>query len=142
MNKVFSTILIITLLGVLVALGYILTTPRVGETFTNFYLLGQNGRATDYPEELRAGESSKMVVGITNHEHQEISYRVEITSIEGYITGYGPVKLQHDQKHEQEVDIILFKPGDKQKVEFRLFKEEETDVYRLLYLWIDIIEQE
>lgn len=142
MNRVLSTILIITILGMLGALGYVLTTPSVGEMFTSFYILGQNGKAADYPEELGVGESSKIVVGITNNEHQDMSYHVAVTSAESLITGYGPVKLQHGQTYEQEVDIILFTPGEAQKVEFLLFREGENEAYRLLHLWIDIIDQE
>lgn len=37
-------------------MGYIIASPKVGEKFTKFYILGLTGRATDYPKELAMGE--------------------------------------------------------------------------------------
>ncbi len=140
LRKILSIVLIILILGALGILTYILVVPNVGETFTDFYILGDKGKAADYPESLRVGESGKIIVGITNNEKREMSYRVEVKSAGITINEIGPVKLGYTQTYEKEIDIILTTPGEGQKVEFLLFKENEDVVYRSLYLRIDVVE--
>ena len=64
-DKMLSTILVVAILGALGTLGYVVATTKVGEKFTQFYILGQEGEAADYPQELRIGEVGKVVVGCT-----------------------------------------------------------------------------
>ena len=53
-NKVLSIVLAIAILGALGTLGYVIAVPKVGERFTEFYILGlNNGTAIDYPSELK-----------------------------------------------------------------------------------------
>ena len=54
-NRVLYITLVLALLGALGTLGYIIATPKAGERFTEFYLLGLEGKATDYPKELKVG---------------------------------------------------------------------------------------
>ncbi len=54
-DRVLTVTLVIIALGGLGMLGYIIATPKVGETFTEVYLLGPEGKAIDYPEELKVG---------------------------------------------------------------------------------------
>jgi len=74
---------VLLVLSVLLAAGsvtYAVAVPKQGETFTKFYLLTENGEGqleTDsYPTDLTIGESEPLVVGIGNHEHEEVSYTV------------------------------------------------------------------
>jgi len=53
--------------------GYVIAVPKVGERFTEFYILGLNGKAMDYPSELKLGEGGKVIVGIANREHEIVS---------------------------------------------------------------------
>ena len=48
-DRVLSIILIIIIIGALGALGYIILTPKVGEKFTEFYVLGLGGRLQAIP---------------------------------------------------------------------------------------------
>ena len=66
-HRVVTIALVIAILGALGTLGYVIATPKAGETFTEFYILGKEGEATDYPVELRVGEQGRVVVGIINH---------------------------------------------------------------------------
>ncbi len=138
MNKVLSVVLVVAVLGALGILGYVIATPKVGEEYTEFYILGREGKAADYPEELEIGETGTVVVGIVNHESQEVRYRVEIRSAGMLSQRLGPVLLQHDQEWEQEVGVVLETAGERQKVEFLLFKEGEGEPYRSLHLLIDV----
>ena len=58
-DRILSIILIVAILGAIGTLGYVLTTPKVGERFTEFYVLGLEGKAIDYPEELKVGRRGR-----------------------------------------------------------------------------------
>ena len=74
--------------------------PKVGERFTEFYVLG------DYPEELALGEEATVTLGITNHEGQETSYYIEVM-IDGVKNGeVGPLILADEEEWEQEVSAL------------------------------------
>ena len=46
-DKILSIILIAAILGVVGTLGYAIAIPKVGERFTEFYVLGLEGKAID-----------------------------------------------------------------------------------------------
>ena len=77
-DKVLSVVLIVVIVGAIGTLGYVLATPNVGEKFTEFYILGLEGRAGHYPEELKVGEEGRVILGIVNHEQERASYKVEV----------------------------------------------------------------
>lgn len=139
-DKALSIILVIAILGGLGMLGYVIATPAVGEEFTQFYILGQEGKAADYPQELKLGEEGKVVVGVDNYENQDVSYYVEIR-LEGAVIGeLGPLILEHEQKWEQEVYVTPVRVGEDQKLEFLLFKDGEDVPCKSLHLQLDVKE--
>jgi uncharacterized membrane protein len=78
LDKALSVILVIAILSSVFALAYVVTVPKVGESFTEFYVLGPNGKATDYPRNLSVGQEASVIVGIANHEHRTVNYTVEV----------------------------------------------------------------
>jgi len=140
-DKVLSVILVMTILGALGTLGYIIATPKVSEKFTEFYILGLQGKASDYPREIRIGEEAEVIVGIINHEHKVVSYRVEV-KIDGVKKNeVGVVELAHEQKWEEIVSFTPDNDGDNQEVEFLLYKNGETEpTSSPLHLRIDVTE--
>jgi len=77
-DKALTIILAITILIAVVALIYVIVTPKVGEKFTEFYLLGPGGKASDYPRNLSINESGDIIIGVVNHEYKDKDYTVEI----------------------------------------------------------------
>lgn len=141
LDRTLTIILAIAILGTLGTLGYVLAKPGVGERFTEFYILGLSGKAADYPAEIRVGEAGKVIVGIVNHEGEVVSYRVEVRIGGVRNNEVGPVMLANEQKWEEIVSFTLDKAGDSQKVEFLLYKNEETEPYlEPLHLWVDVTE--
>jgi len=138
LNKVLSAVLILAILGALGTLAYIIATPEVGERFTEFYILGPEGKATDYPSELKVGEEARVLVGVVNRERETMSYRIEVR-IDGVINNeVESIVLEHKEKLERIVTFTPDKPGERQKVEFLLYKQGQTKVYQSLYLWINV----
>ena len=139
-DKVISVILIAVILGTAGTLGYVIATPKIGEKFTEFYILGLDGKAIDYPGELEMGEQGKVLVGIINREHEAVNYRLEIT-INGVSSNeLGPIVLQNEGQWEQEVNFMPIQAGDNQKVEFLLYKQGQSEAYRSIHLWVNVKE--
>lgn len=138
-NKSLNIILVIAILGALGVLGYVVAAPKVGETFSEFYLLGPEGKAENYPEQLTVDETANLTVGIVNHTHKQTSYQVKIV-IDGQESNETrPIILGDGEKWENEMTFIPTIAGDNQKVEFSLFKEEEpSSPVDSLNLWINV----
>ena len=137
-DRVLSVIVIMAVLG---ALGYVIAMPRGGERFTEFYMLGEEGKAADYPGELAVGEEGRVLVGIVNQEGETMSYWVEVR-IDGVKSNeVGPIVLGDEQKWEEIVSFTPDRAGDSQKVEFLLYMNEGSEPYlKPLHLWIDVKE--
>ena len=149
-DKVLSTILIIAIVGAIGTLGYVIATPKVGEKFTEFYILGPEGKAEHYPEMLKVGEEGKVILGIVNHEQERASYQVEVRMddeklklrVGGEDRDTIEVELNHEEKWEGEVGFVPQKAGEKQKLEFVLYKDGKLYFEDPLHLWIDVEKSE
>ena len=139
-DRVLSIILIIIIIGVLGVLLYIIITPKLGNNYTEFYVLGLGGEAAGYPMDLSVGEEERVIAGITNREHQTVNYRVEMR-IDGISNNeVGPLELEHNENWEEIVSFTPDKVGDEQKVEFLLYKDDEVESYQNLHLWVNVKE--
>ena len=78
LDKGLSIILIAAIIGSSATLVYVLVTPETGERFTEFYILGPNGTASDYPTDLTSGEDGEVIIVIVNHEYENITYNLEV----------------------------------------------------------------
>jgi len=132
LDKALSIVLVVSVLAAIGVLAYVVTAPKVGERFTEFYVLG------DYPEELALGEEATVTLGITNHEGEETSYYIEVR-IDGVNNGeVGPLILADEENWEQEVSFVPDEAGDNKMVEFLLYKDGESEPHRTLHLFIDV----
>jgi len=139
-DRLFSILLVFAIFAALGTVVYVIQSPGVGERFTEFYILGIEGKAEGYPQEIILGDKGEVIVGIVNREHEPTVYTVEI-SIDGEnIVEVGPVSLDHEGKWEQKVSFNPSRAGPNQKVEFLLYRGESTDPYQGLHLWVDVKE--
>lgn len=138
-NRALSFILITLILAAVSFLGYILVMPEVGEEFTEFYVLGLEGEAAGYPSGISAGDEASVILGIMNHENEVLNYRVEIIINAIVYNEAGLINLEDDEKWEDIITFTLDSIGENQKVEFLLFRYDNPEVYRSLYLLIDVV---
>lgn len=132
--------LVLLLLGAVISLVYVIVNPGDGKPFTEFYLLGLDGKSADYPSELNLGEEGKVVVGITNHEREETTYRVEVI-INGQKSGeIESIKLVDKQKWETMINFFPETSGENQRIGFVLYKDEDLIPYLELYLLVTVVE--
>jgi len=139
-DRLLSFTLIAAIVVAIGILGYTVTNPPRPERFTEFYILGLNNEAVDYPVELTIGEEGKVIVGIINREQETVSYNVKV--VVDYVIGneIEPVTLEYDEKWEQVISFTPHRVGANQKVEFLLYKLDKDEVYQKLHLWIDVTE--
>jgi len=77
-DALLRIILIISMLIALITFIYVITTPKTGEPFTEFYLLGPSEKVMGYPRNLTIGENASVIIGLVNHEYKTINYSIEI----------------------------------------------------------------
>jgi uncharacterized membrane protein len=77
-DKPLNIVLIIVIITSVILLIYVISTPKVGEKFTEFYVLGPTGIADLYPQNLSKGENATVLIGISNHEDRKINYHIGI----------------------------------------------------------------
>ena len=141
LSRVLSVVLVLAIMGTIGAIVYLAITPHIGEKFTEFYILGLQGKAEDYPTDIVLGEEARVILGIVNQEYEEVSYRVEVRIDKATNKKIGPVVLPHEQKWEQAISFTPTKVGEDQKVEFVLYKHGQEEPCLTLRLWINVKEE-
>ena len=138
-DRALTALLAASIVGAVGIIAYVVITPTTGEKYTEFYVLGPDGKAEDYPDELKVGDEGRVRLGVVNHEYEDdLTYRVEILVDSNNNRTYGPLTLDHEEKWEGEVSFTPEEAGEDQKVEFILYKFDQEDPYRTLHLWIDV----
>jgi len=137
LDKCLSIVLIASILGSSATLIYVVVTPKTDERLTEFYLLGPNGTVFDYPTDLKVGEEGKVIIGIANHEYENITYRLEV-NFNGSLIYEAKVFLIENEKWESPFTFTAGRKGEKQKLEFLLSKNQQREAYRTLHLWVKV----
>ena len=139
-GKTLSIILVVTIIGAIGTLGYVIIKPKVEEAFTEFYVLGPEGEAAGYSRDMVVGEEGKVILGIINREHRTVSYQIEVV-VDG-VEQPEPeaIVLEHNEKREVEVSFRVELPGANQRVEFRLYNGETGALSRSLHFDVNVAE--
>ncbi|NOR78248.1 MAG: DUF1616 domain-containing protein [Methanophagales archaeon] len=137
-DKILTAILIISIVLALSVTVYVIVTPKEGEKFTEFYILGQGGMAEDYPTNLTVGEKGEVIIGVVNHEYAAVTYHLEL-KLNGEVIDQKSIVLTHNETWEGPFTFKPKKAGEDQKLEFLLYKVGEEGIYRSLHLWVDVI---
>ncbi|MFC1847040.1 DUF1616 domain-containing protein, partial [Chloroflexota bacterium] len=137
-GKLLSVVLVITILGALGVTVYIIAGPRPSESFTEFYILNQQGESNNYPEVLSAGEAGQVVAVIINHEQAETTYYID-TVIDGINFNHSEaITLEDGSQWQVSLTFTPTSTGEDQKVEFQLIKNGTLGVYRSVHIWVDV----
>ena len=117
---------------------YLVSAPKIGERFTEFYVLGSNGKLADYPVNLTLGENGTVTLGITNHEYETATYRITISLDNQTLETIDNIQLSHEMNWSQNYTFTPKVTGEKMDLEFNLCKEDIEEPYRSLQLWITV----
>ncbi|MBP1928077.1 putative membrane protein [Methanolinea mesophila] len=131
-DRALSVLLLIAIAGALVATAYVIAVPKEGEKFTEFYILGSEGKASDYPTMIRTGDPQEVIVGIGNHEYRNASYFVEVWLLDREsdpASGASSI-IKMDEMSQQRVDL----PDNQTYQEKLPFRVNETGYNQIQFL--------
>ena len=117
------------------------------QPYSEFYILGANGKAADYPQQLGVGETGQFTLVLSSHERQDTDYTIVISQpggsalIDGVAQNQIAVTLSSGQKQSYAVTFSFAAPGEAQKLEFDLYKTDAAEPYLSLYLKVDVASQ-
>jgi len=135
LDRALSIALVIAVVLAVLTTAYVITAPKQGERFTEFYVLGEGGKAAGYPSHLMVGQEGTVIVGVVNHEYENVTYTLEVR-LNGAVLGERSIRLSHGEKWERPVTFVPTQRGENQKLEFLLYRDGE--VYRSLHLWVNV----
>ena len=137
-DRILSIVLVISIILAISATAYVIMVPKEGEKFTEFYILGQNGTASNYPTNLTAGQTGNVTVGIVNHEYSTVNYEM-IIKLNNQTIDTKNITLSNNQTYSEPFTFVPFSYGQNQELEFLLYKlPDNNTVYRSLHLWINV----
>jgi uncharacterized membrane protein len=161
-DRFLSVVLMLVLIVVILATVYVIVVPKEGaERFSEFYILGKNQTAADYPDMILPAENYPMYIGIGNHEYRTITYTIETWALRtefDNVTNSSTIMemdpsdrlsltLAHNETKIIPFNLFVVKPGYT-RVEFLLFNESVpgsevtgsdriSTSYRNLHLWVN-----
>ena len=138
LSNILSIVLGLAVLASAATLIYVVTAPPPEDAFTEFYILDPNGKAVEYPTQLKVGEEMALTLVIINREHETTSYRVEISINGAKQNEMGPIELERGQRSEKTVNFMLEKAGENQRVDFLLYTQKQSSVYESLYIPVKV----
>jgi uncharacterized membrane protein/plastocyanin len=137
-DKILTIILIFSIALAAGMIYFVITTPKIGERFTEFYILDPSGKAQDYPTELTYNSPSSILVGVVNDEYIPINYTVQV-ALDKEVLADTRFILAHNGTWENNISFAPDKTGSNLKLEFWLFREDNfTAPYRNLHLWVNV----
>jgi uncharacterized membrane protein len=143
LNKALIIVLVLAILVSVSAISYAIIVPVHGEPFTEFYLLGPDGIAGDYPLKYHPGDTGSLIVGITSHEYRDVTYDLVVTLNDSVNTSRlyeESMTLASGQTWEKRIEIKPDLVGADEKLEFLLYADGNyTAPYRDLHLQVDVL---
>ena len=161
-DKILTVGIVVMLVASVVVLAWAITTPRVGERFTQLAILGPGGMATDYPRNLTLGQDARVLITIKSFEHRQVNYTIAIvltnqtdnsSSVSQYSINWGQTHalmthlaiaqnftLQHLEYYNQTFDFNVTAAGT-WKLQLLLYVEGQPitqNAYREVHLWLNV----
>ncbi len=140
-NKALAIFLIVAIAATVGSIIYLEVTPQKSEKFTEFYILGTEGKAQDYPKQVILGKPVEILIGVVNHEYKPTSYQIKIKigGIEATEVNIGT--LADGEKWEEIISFTPQSAGERQTIDFYLYKNGEDTPYLKdpLRLYIDVV---
>ena len=162
-SKSLTSLLLVAVIIATGVLGYTVFASKDREKYSEFYILGLNGKAHEYPLEFvmqdhrviqvnydlginsTPGEWGEVTIGIVSHQQQKVSYSLKI-NINGeaadvnysgiVVPEIKSIELSPGDKWEGMIGFAPRKTGDNQKVEFLFFQDNGAVPEDILQLWI------
>jgi len=161
-QRFLNGVLVIVAIVAIITTAVVIAFPKEGERFSEFYILGEKQRSSDFPEMIMTGEPYQMYIGIGNQEHRNVTYTIETWALRmefdnltntTSIQSMDPLDrqslvLSHNETIKIPYTLLVNKTGYN-RVEFMLFNESVPGPevsgrdripasYRDLHLWVTV----
>lgn len=135
---VLTIVLISMSILTIATIYYTITTPKIGEKFTEFYVLNADRKADNYSTNLILNSPTALLAGVANHEYYRTNYTINMV-MGKEILATEKLTLNHGDIWEKNITFVPDKVGTDMKLEFLLFKEDNYNTpYRRLSLWVNV----
>lgn len=126
-----------------VGVVYLSATPNQrADPYTELYIEGDGGNASDYPQELDVGEGGTLTVGIGNHEHRAMKYTL-VMRLDDETIRTQTITVGNDETWEGERSFTPSSSG-RQRLQLLLYQGDTAPrnaaPYRTVYLWVTVDE--
>jgi uncharacterized membrane protein len=143
LNRAIVLVLSLCILASVAFLLWAVLVPDKGEAFTEFYVLGPDGKAGDYPARMHPGDIAPVIAGIVNHEHRDMAYDLVVTlndSVNVTRLYEENVTVTDGSTWEKMIELKPDLTGTGLKIELLLYANGNyTMPYRDLRLIVDVI---
>lgn len=161
-DRILTMGIAVMLVASVVVLAWAVTTPRVGERFTQLGILGPGGMADDYPSNLTVGEEATFLITVKSYEHRTANYTIALvltnltdntTVVDSYSIDWEGVSalipyraiaqnftLDHLDYYNQTFNFTVTAPGV-WKLQVLLFIDDQPvsqQAYREVFLWLGV----
>jgi uncharacterized membrane protein len=137
-TNILTAALAILLAVAIVGTVIIVVFPQPGEPFTELYLLGPGGKASNYPTNLTVNQTANVTVGVVNHENANADYTL-IATLANKTINSTSFSLANNQTWQNSISFTPTQRGMGQKMEFDLYKAGTASVYRSVYLYLNVM---
>ncbi|MGE5403256.1 MAG: DUF1616 domain-containing protein [Candidatus Doudnabacteria bacterium] len=142
LDKALTIMLVLAIITTIATFAYVVMSPRQGELFTELYVLGPDGQASNYPQNYNLGDAKPVIAGVINHEGRSTSYDLMVvlnnstTASQLYFEQF---MLDDNRTWEKSIEIKPDRIGNNMKLEFLLFKDGNTAAaYLDTHIWINV----
>jgi uncharacterized membrane protein len=161
-TRILSLVFIIAVIALLSTTVYTAFFPPREDPLTDFFILGNNWTAEDYPKNFTVGTQQWVILGIGNHELRDMVYRVEIYAVNETLNrtlNYSSIQrmdlleawsiqIPRNEQRFIRQNITFRRPGYNQ-IEYLLFIDPPPgdsvtgnarieQSYRNLHLWVSV----
>ena len=132
-----SVVLMVIILGAIGILVYFASHPQPADAYTEFYLLPVTGEDFSYLGTLQTGQVAEVDVEIVSHELTTTDYQIDVLLNDNSYKELDEISLQPGGNYIQMVSFVFNETGQKQQVEFILYKDGITYL-QPLYFWVNV----
>ncbi|MGA9080019.1 MAG: DUF1616 domain-containing protein [Halobacteriota archaeon] len=136
LDKTLVLVLLFVLVASLVATGYLVSAP-IGGAYSELYLLGSGGKASDYPTNLTVNQTANVTVGVVNHENANANYTLVVT-LDNATLSSRSFTLANSEQWQNSVAVTPDRIGQDMKLSFLLYEDDNSAPLQTTHLWVNV----
>ncbi|HII08333.1 MAG TPA: DUF1616 domain-containing protein [Methanosphaera sp.] len=138
-NTIVKGALLAILIISIILVVYLVVFHNPGQDYTEFYMVDHNNNTTDFPINITRNSVALLNIGITNQEHQDTNYTIKVKKDNKTI-----YTLEKSLKDKENLEFPYYMDrttniGINQTINFELYKNNDTNPYRTLYLRYNVV---